>query len=152
MNSKIRYKWDIPEEFHYDTWIAERTNKLLEEYKENYENFFIWSSFFDPHPPYLVCEPWASMYNPNDITVTSVVEGEHKDSPPHIQMTQMENVDFSEYRETGYEIHGMSRNHLVPKEQLAKDIVVYYSMISMMDKYIGNILDKLDELGLAIIQ
>jgi arylsulfatase A-like enzyme len=32
---------------------------------------------------------------------------------------------------------------------LAKDIAVYYGMVSMMDKYIGRILDKLDELGLA---
>lgn len=149
MNPAIEHKWDIPEEFHYDTWIAERTNKLLEEYKENDENFFIWSSFFDPHPPYLVCEPWASMYNPDELTIPSVVEGEHKDSPPHIQMTQKEDADFSEYRETGYPIHGMSRNHLVPKEKLKKDIAVYYGMISMMDKYIGKILDKLDELGLA---
>lgn len=62
-------------------------------------NFFIWSRFFDPHPTYLVCEPWESMYNPKDITVPSVAEGEHKDSPPRIQMTQMENVHFSEYRE-----------------------------------------------------
>ena len=34
------------------------------------------------------------------------------------------------------------------KEDLAKDIAVYYGMISMMDKYIGKILDKLRELEL----
>jgi arylsulfatase A-like enzyme len=35
------------------------------------------------------------------------------------------------------------------KNELKKDIAVYYGMISLMDKYIGRILDKLDELGLA---
>lgn len=149
MDPSIKYKWDIKEEFHYDTWIAERTNKLLEEYKENDENFFLWASFFDPHPPYLVCEPWASMYDKDEITIPEVIEGEHIDSPPHIKMTQKENADFSEYRETGFAIHGMSRNHLVPKETLKKDISVYYGMVSMMDKYIGKILDKLSSLGLS---
>jgi uncharacterized sulfatase len=32
---------------------------------------------------------------------------------------------------------------------LAKDIAVYYGMISLMDKQIGQIVDKLDALGLA---
>lgn len=149
MDSKKEHIWDIPEEYHYDTWIAERTNALMEEYKEKDENFFLWASFFDPHPPYLAPEPWASMYDPEKLTIPGVVEGEHKDSPPHIQKTQKENPDFSEYRETGYPIHGMSRTHLVEKEKLKKDIAIYYGMVSMMDHYIGKILDKLDELGLT---
>lgn len=149
MNPNIEHKWDIEEEFHYNTWIAERTNAMLEEYKNNDDNFFMWASFFDPHPPYLVCEPWASMYDPDKITIPKVIDGEHDDSPPHIRMTQEANPDFSEYKETGFAIHGMSRTHIVPEEKLRKDIAVYYGMVSMMDKYIGKILDKLDELGLA---
>ena len=35
------------------------------------------------------------------------------------------------------------------REELAKDIAVYYGMVSLMDKYIGKILDRLEELGLA---
>jgi len=27
--------------------------------------FFLWASFFDPHPPYILPEPWVSMYDPN---------------------------------------------------------------------------------------
>jgi uncharacterized sulfatase len=37
----------------------------------------------------------------------------------------------------------------VDRGELAKDVAVYYGMVSLMDKYIGRILDKLDELGLA---
>jgi len=46
--------------------------------------------------------------------------------------------------------YGMYGFHslLHTKEDLAKDIAVYYGMISMMDKYIGKILDKLRELEL----
>ena len=32
---------------------------------------------------------------------------------------------------------------------MAKNVAVYYGMVSLLDKYIGRILDKLEELGLA---
>ena len=68
-NHTQRHKWLIPEEFHYDRWIAERSNALMSEYAENEEPFFLWTSFFDPHPAYLVPEPWDTMYDPAELTV-----------------------------------------------------------------------------------
>lgn len=143
-----RHKWRIPEEYHYDTWIADRTNALMEQYSDNGESFFLWASFLDPHPPYLVPEPWDTMYDPESIEVAELTPGEHDANPPHLQLTQTENPDFSPWRESGYGCHGF-HSHVHDKKKLAKDIGVYYGMISLMDKYIGKILDKLDELGLA---
>jgi uncharacterized sulfatase len=142
-------RWTIPEEYHYDTWIAERSCAMLEEYKNNDENFFLWSSFLDPHPSYLVPEPWDTMYDPEKITLPSIIEGEHEKNPPHFKMTQEKSPDFSSYEEPeGHWMHGC-HSHLHDKKELAKDVAVYYGMISLMDKYIGVILDKLEELGLA---
>jgi arylsulfatase A-like enzyme len=144
-----QHVWQIPEEYHYDTWISERTNQLLETYKQNDENFFLWSSYFDPHPSYLVPEPWASMYDPKDIEVPHVIPGEHANNPPHFQMTQELSPDFSSYQEKdGSWCHGFS-SHRNAQKSLAQDIAIYYGMISMMDHYIGKTLDKLDELGLT---
>jgi arylsulfatase A-like enzyme len=147
-NSEQRRKWLIPEEYHYDTWIAERTNALLEQYHRNGDSFFLWASFFDPHPKYLVPEPWDTMYDPEELTVPSVVEGEHDNNPPHFKLTQQKGPDFSPWRESGQGLHGF-HSHLHDKKELARNIAIYYAMISLMDKYIGKILDKLDELGLA---
>jgi len=147
-NKAQHHTWNIPEEFHYSTWIAERSCALLEQYAEKGENFFLWPSFFDPHPPYLVPQPWDTMYEPDSLTVPSVVEGEHDANPPHFQMTQMPNPDFSAYRTTDYTLHGF-HSHLHDRDKLAKDIAIYYGMTSLMDKYIGQIVSKLDELGLA---
>ncbi|MAE20722.1 sulfatase [Candidatus Poribacteria bacterium] len=147
-NANQHRKWLIPEEFHYNTWIAERTNRLLDQYHQSDDNFFLWASFFDPHPKYLVPEPWNTMYNSAHLTVPSVVEGEHDRNPPHFQMTQQKNPDFSAYRESGQGIHGC-HSHLHDPEELVKDIAIYYGMISMMDHYIGRIVDHLDSLGLA---
>lgn len=144
-----QHKWPIPEEYHYDTWIAERTNALMEEYVGSGVPFFVWASFFDPHPDYLVPEPWDTMYDPDKVTVPGATEGEHEKNPPHFRMTQEENPDFSTYREPdGNGMHGF-HSHLRKQKTLRKDIAVYYGMISLMDKYIGKILDKLEELGVA---
>ena len=150
LNSKRNWgKWEIPEEYHYNSWIAERCSSMLEDYKNNDENFFLWASFFDPHPEYFVPEPWASMYDPEKLSIDEeTINDDHKYNPPHFRKTQEENPDFSEYKETGFGIHGM-HSHLQKKEDIKKDLALYYGMVSMMDKYIGKILDKLEELGLA---
>ena len=113
------------------------------------DNFFLWASFFDPHPKYLVPEPWDKMYDPDAISVPGVHTRRARLNPPHFQMTQASNPDFSAWREPdGNGMHGF-HSHLHDRGELAKDIATYYGMISLMDKYIGVILDKLDALGLA---
>jgi uncharacterized sulfatase len=148
-NPDQRRNWEIPEECHYDAWIADRTNALMAEYAEAGEPFFLWASFFDPHPKYLVPEPWDTMYDPDELTVPEKTPGEHENNPPHFRMTQEPNPDFSTWREPhGNGMHGF-HSHLHDRDELAKDIAIYYGMISLMDKYIGEILDKLEALGLA---
>ncbi|WP_130859615.1 sulfatase family protein [Gracilibacillus phocaeensis] len=149
MDPKEKYTWKIPEEFHYNAWIAERSNALLDEYTNDKKPFFLWSSFFDPHPPYLVPEPWDTMYDPSELTIPTGKQGEHNNNPPHFQMTQEENPDFSAYMETGYGIHGYHTHKGLDKVEHQRLTATYYSMVSLMDKYIGKILDKLDELGIA---
>jgi len=148
MDKSIRHKWPIPEKFHYDAWIAERTNALQENYQQNNENFFLWASFFDPHPDYFVPEPWDTMYDPDELTIPQVVQGEHDKNPPHFRLTQEAKPDFSYLKETGFGIHGY-HSHVKSPAERKKLVATYYGMISLMDKYIGKILDKLEDLGLA---
>ncbi|SIQ79336.1 sulfatase-like hydrolase/transferase [Paenibacillus sp. RUD330] len=148
MDPSISHTWPIPEEFHYDTWIAERTMAMMEGHKREGEPFLLWASFFDPHPDYLVPEPWDKLYDPAGVTVPSATAGEHERNPPHFGLTQTEAPDFGHLKETGYGIHGY-QSHLLPDEERRRLVATYYGMISLMDKHIGRILDKLDELGLA---
>ncbi|WP_113671353.1 sulfatase [Vallitalea guaymasensis] len=148
LDRRAEGKWDIPEKYHYDAWISERTNALMEEYSNADEPFLLWASFFDPHPDYIVPEPYYSMYDPEELTLPTITKGEHDNNPPHFAMTQDDNADFSIYGESGYGIHGM-HTHEKDKKTLRKYLSVYYGMVTMMDKYIGKILDKLDELGIA---
>jgi len=109
----------------------------------------LWASFPDPHPPYLVPEPWASMYNPAKLSLPEITPGEHEHNPPHFAMTREKNPDFSDWQEPdGNAMHGFT-SHRRSREDRAKDLAVYYGMISFMDECIGRILDKLDETGLS---
>lgn len=148
-NPNQKHSWKLPERFHQNTWIAERTNARLERYRDSGESFFLWASFFDPHPPYLVPEPWASLYDAKEVTVPGLTPGEHDRNPPHFARTQQENPDFSEYAEPdGNTVHGF-HSHLQNRDELAKDIAIYYGMVSMLDDAVGRILNRLEELGMA---
>jgi len=141
--------WDIPEEFHHSHWVGERTVANIERSVSEDKPFFLWSSFFDPHPPYAVPEPWFGMYNPEDVPLGSYTEGEFDHMPPQYAKTREQHPDFSTYREEGgHALHGFN-SHLHDEGQLRRSMACYYGMISLMDAEIGRILDCLERLGIA---
>lgn len=142
------HTWELPEEYHYSVWTAERTIANIERSVEADRPFFLWSSFHDPHPPYLVPEPWASMYDPDEMEPGRLALGELDDMPPQFAKTQEENPDFSPWQETPFGNHGF-HSHLIDAEQMKQNMAVYYGMVSLMDREIGRILDALDRLGIA---
>ncbi len=145
---KRRHAWDLPPELHYTTWTAERTIAAIERDVAAGRPFFTWASFHDPHPPYLVPEPWASRYRPEEMEPGRLVPGELDALPPHFGKTQETRPDYSAWRETPFANHGFT-SHLIDEAQLRADIAVYYGMIAFMDQQIGRILDALDRLGVA---
>lgn len=145
---KREHAWHLPEEYHYSTWTAERTIANIERAIGDGKPFLSWASFHDPHPPYLVPEPWASMYDPADMDPGTLTPGELDAMPAHFRLTQEESPDFAAWSESGFANHGF-HSHLVDEAQLRKDMAVYYGMTSFMDQQIGRILDALDRLGIA---
>lgn len=143
-----RGAWEIPAELHYTTWTAERTIAAIDRSVASGKPFFTWASFHDPHPPYVVPEPWASMYDPDTMEPGSLLPGEFELMARHFLLTQEESPDFSAWDEGGYHSHGF-QSHLVNDNQLREDIAIYYGMISFMDDQIGRILNHLDSIGAA---
>ncbi len=146
--SRRRHAWDLPERFHYTPWTAERSIAQIEAAQAAGRPFFVWASFHDPHPPYLVPEPWAHMYAPDEMVPGELHPGEHEHNPPHFGLTQDERPDFSRWRESGFANHGF-HSHRHDRRRLQQDMAVYYGMISFIDQQVGRILDRLDDLGLA---
>lgn len=143
------HQWAIPEEFHYNAWIAERSNACIDRAGDAKKPFFLWASFFDPHPPYLAPEPWHSLYDWRELEPPEVTPGEHSANPAHFQLTQETAPDFSAWEEAGGNRVLGFHSHRRDEEKRRKDLAVYYGMVSLLDKYVGRILDHLEQRGLA---
>lgn len=145
--------WRLPERFHYSTWTAERTNAQIEAALDAGRPFFCWSSYHDPHPPYCVPEPWASMYDPDDLDdqVGEFIDGEFDDMPPPHRMTRDPHADFRPFNEDGRGNHGYHPHWIegvtLTREHLRRVVAIYYGMISFMDAMIGTTLDLLERRG-----
>jgi uncharacterized sulfatase len=143
-----QHRWTLPESDHYAAWIAERSSALMDAASRDDRPFFLWASFPDPHPPYLVPEPWDTMYDPATLDVPELVPGEHDHNPPHFGLTQETDPDFSAWAESGQPIQGFF-SHLRDPEERRRLVATYYAMVSLTDRYIGRILEHLDAINLA---
>jgi uncharacterized sulfatase len=139
--------WEIPPELHYNAWIAERTEALMERYAKAGEPFVLWSSFFDPHPPYLVPEPWASLYDPRTVPVPTAAPGEESTCSPLVTRARTMDADWDEFRESGFYIHG-GHPHRMDPEQARRNVALYWGMVSFQDEAVGRIMAGLKRLGL----
>ncbi len=148
INPPQKHRWTLPEEFHPNAWIAERSIVRMDKAQQEGKPFFLWASFFDPHPPYLAPAPWDTMYDPNTVEIPSADPEELENATPLLREAMKENPDFSAWQETEFENHGL-HSHVHDRATLAKNIAVYYGMISLLDKYVGRILDHLDATGMA---
>ncbi len=137
--------WALPEDFHYTRWTGERSVVFIDDALAQDRPFFLWSSFHDPHPPYVLSEPWASMYDPAEMEPGALTPGEHDKNPPHFGKTQEENPDFGDWHEP-FEAHGC-HSHLHDRDELKKDMAIYYGMVSFLDQEVGRMLDLLEARG-----
>ncbi len=143
------HEYEYPLEIHSSNYIADKTEEFLKE--PNDRPFFLHVSFPDPHHPFTVPEPYASLYKPEDMPaplppVTESVDATklqlnvfHNDSSKPVEGRDAERVigtppeNYSEYT---------TRNWQISK-------AIYYGMTTLMDDAIGRILDTLEETGLA---
>lgn len=139
--------WALPADLHYTTWTGERCAAFLEDSADDGRPFFLWASFHDPHPPYTVSEPWASMYDPAGMEPGRLTPGEHDRNPPHFAKTQEAAPDFGDWH-SPWPAHGCG-SHLHDEAELRRDMAVYYGMVSFLDAEVGRILDRLDALGMT---
>lgn len=132
------WKSAIPEEYHSSTFVSNESIKLLEQFVDQLEPFFLFASFPDPHFPYCPPAPWCYMYDPADVPMPNRSRDEIEGKPQnyHHRLERFAQA-------WGY--HPLD----VPDEYIREIIAHYYGMVSLIDRNVGRVLDKLDELGLA---
>ncbi len=94
--------------------------------------FLAWLSIPDPHEPYQAAEPYASMFDPDGITMPPWRDDEFADKP--------------ERQQVFHELFGFAD---LPDRRFREVRAMYYGMIRQVDDYLGRVLDVLEARGLA---
>lgn len=127
----IAAKTPVPLEATRTYYLAEKTIERLEEWAEGDGSYFHRTDFPGPHHPYTVPEPYASMYDPEDIDLWDSFE-EPYGNKPAVQEAYL-----------GYRgVEDLS------EEKWREAISKYFGFVTFIDDQIGRILDAIDRLGL----
>ena len=122
-------------EDYADVYVGQQAKQYLQNYERN-EPWCCWVSFGGPHEPWDTPEPYASMYNPEDM-------------PPAVPRP------FMERRPTGHLDRLMERvNPAFEPGEIGRLRANYAGSVTLIDDQIGEILDTIEargELGNTII-
>lgn len=124
----------LPEAMQDETWTADRAIDYIRTRKDQKNPFFMWVSFARPHEPHSPPTEFDSLYDPQDIPVDweayEALENSRMQTRPMIE----------EFWKVGAVRHDPSI--------FQKAVCRYLSLITLIDKNIGRILDSLKETGL----
>lgn len=135
------YRCDIPEELYSSTYVGDKTCAFLDEMQESDKPFYCFASFPDPHWPINPPKPYFSMYDDVDIPPNTPYDGEaEKDNYPQVFKTAR-NGEKTFYCGGGHYLRGEGDDLKITR--------AYWGSVSLIDKNVGRILDKLEELGLT---
>ena len=70
---------DQPAEYHFSSWVAEKSMDIIEEWHDSDKPFFLRVGERIPHPPYYAPSPYDKMYDPEEIPLDPAVNPERED-------------------------------------------------------------------------
>ncbi len=124
----------VPVESSRPYFLAELTIDALERWANGDREgpFFHRTDFLGPHHPYIIPEPYASMYDPSEIepwgNYPETFDGKPRVHEQYLQYRGVETFDW---------------------ETWSQLVANYYGFMTLIDDQIGRILDALEEFGLA---
>lgn len=94
--------------------------------------FFLWLSYPDPHPPYVVAEPYASLYRGQDLGTPATRPDELNDKPLRQRLAR--------------DLMGMGDYQPADLPRLRE---IYYGMVTFIDDEVGRFATALEAEGIA---
>ena len=119
----------IPDEHSLTAFRAKQTIEALERLKNT--SFSITCSFHFPHAPMLPSKYYSDMFPVNTMPVPASIADQMLNSPYFNSNSRTKNPEYADAQKIKY---------------LISD---YYALVKEIDDWVGKILNKLDELGLA---
>ena len=144
------YDWELPVRLHNSVWTANRAIDFFEHHDQS-TPFFLAIGFQDPHHPHAVPTDFADRIGSDSVSMPRFSEGELDDKPPHFLAAR--NGTLKDSRFLGdYPMAGQGTGldfTAVSEEDARGGRAYYYSMVKLIDREVGRILDCLDRKGLA---
>ena len=134
------YQPPYDEALHSTRFVTERTLSFIDEANQSGEPWLAVCSFPDPHHPLTPPGKWFEAYRPKDMILPVSRHDDLKDAPAHLRLFK--------------DIHPKDqRNWVSPcgygnDALLAEAIAATYGMIGMIDEGVGEILARIEALGL----
>ena len=130
------WKMGLPEEWHYNRWIADRTIAYLQGATTAAAPWFVWCSFPDPHMPFAPPAPYCDWYRPEDVAPPVRADDELDRLPPFYKA-------MFEGRMDSFGCPGGPLPDRAWQEMTALSL----GMVSHVDAEIGRVLQALDQSG-----
>jgi arylsulfatase A-like enzyme len=122
---------DMPPEHTYDAWVTDIALRFLDERPQD-KPFFLVAGYFGPHPPFLIPEPYYSLYDADDIP-----------EPPNFGPQP----NKPKANKTSY-YHQLWQDHGDNWDAWKKSMAVYWGYCTMMDDLLGRLLAALENEGI----
>ncbi len=142
--------WNLPVSAHSNSWLAERAIHFLKNHTKN-QPFYLNLGFQDPHHPHILPQDFEDRVDPADIPLPECHLDEEKNLAEHIPFFHQGGIGTSRFNGK-FQMAGNGNSAWKPyfqDERKARATrAYYYSMVQLIDKRLGEILDTLDEQGL----
>jgi arylsulfatase A-like enzyme len=123
----------LPAAENRDAFVAANALAMLDELAAGREPFALWCSFYGPHPPFSVPEPFDRMYDPRAVRLPTSFADTCEDKPGHVLRARHTHPASTALDEDGWR----------------RVIAHYWGYVSFLDSLFGRLLDRLDALGLS---
>lgn len=150
--------WKIPEHLHPTRWVGGETEAFIEKAGAGEAPWFCWSSFQDPHVPFVCPEPWFSKVETAGMHLyESAREGEFDDKPEfYKRVWEARHGDW--FGEEGWGPLYDKERRLPPacaypnpyfEERASLAMQATLGMVAFLDDAVGKLLATLESTGQA---
>lgn len=116
---------------HDTTWTTDVALRYLEE-RDRDKPFFLFVSYFGPHQPFDVPDPWHRLYDPNEIVL-----------PPQFDADMSAHPIF----QATCGARARQFKKMFDREAYRRMLAAYYGQVSMIDHQIGRLFEKMTAKG-----
>jgi len=142
--SRARQAWRtrVPEALSTTSYVGAQTCRLLDDYARAAQPFFIQCSFPDPHHPFTPPGRFWDMYDPQDMVLPASFHAPTSGPLPHLDWMHRE-------RDAGRAVKHTPAMFAATEREVREALALNYGAISHIDDTVGQVLARLQALGLA---